>query len=64
MAKNVTREEFEEALAAAGIPPSQQPRVETDNPFKYECFDGRDGEEVGFITWCRSVPTYSLHDDE
>ncbi|WP_315833874.1 hypothetical protein [Bradyrhizobium prioriisuperbiae] len=53
--------DFHAALAAAGIS-SQQPRIETDGDYKYECFDDAEGAEIAFISWHAGEPTYVVRD--
>lgn len=52
MTKTVTREEFE-AIVAARCPlhVRQEPRIERDVEYSYECYDDEDGNEVAWIAY-------------
>lgn len=39
-----------------------EPRVEVDGDYKYECYDNADGEEVAFIAWHNGEATYTIKD--
>lgn len=60
---DITKEAFE-AFVSANCPAHvrDEPRVEMDSPYKYECFDNDDGDEVAFISWKDGVATYTIKD--
>jgi len=40
------------------------PRIEKDGECMYECFDDPNGNEVAFIAWQKTEPTYIIREAE
>lgn len=61
MMKEVTKEEFDSFVKAnCSNECYDEPRIEHDYEYLYECYDDAGGEEIAFISWVDGNATYRI----